>query len=97
MVYLKGLLPSETEHQILIRTLTDVLEFDSITDHLQISELDWEREAAAPGVVDPESTPYEQLLYDEEPYTDDIFESEEDDIPYDLPDKVQPSRMGRDE
>ena len=58
----------------------------SLIDRIQINELEWED--VAPGTADPESTPYEQTLYDEEPYTENIFGSEEDEIPYDLPDKV---------
>jgi len=43
----------------------------------------------------PEPTPYEQMLYDEEPYTENIFESEEDEIPYDLPDRVPPEKIDK--
>ena len=59
------------------------------------NELDWEREELAPGTADPEPTPYEQILYDEDPYTENIFESEEDEIPYDLPDKVPPEKIDK--
>jgi hypothetical protein len=34
-----------------------------------------------------------KVLCDEEPYTENIFESEEDEIPYGLPDKVPPERI----
>ena len=95
VVYLEGIIPSEIEHQILLRTLTDVMGFSSLIDRIQINELDWEREDVAPGTVDPEPTPYEQMLYDEEPYTENIFESEEDEIPYDLPDKVPPEKIDK--
>lgn len=77
VVYLEGIIPSEIEHQILLRTLTDVMSISSLIDRVQINELDWEREDVAPGTTDPEPTPYEQMLYDEEPYTENIFESEE--------------------
>jgi hypothetical protein len=92
VVYLEGIIPSEIEHQILLRTLTDVMGFNSLIDHIQINELDWEREDVAPGTNDPEPTPYERMLYDEEPFTENIFESEEDEIPYDLPDKAPPEK-----
>ena len=93
VVYLEGIIPSEIEHQILLRTLTDVMGISSLTDRIQINELDWEREDVAPGTADPEPTPYEQVSYDEEPFTENIFESEEDEIPYDLPDKAQPEKI----
>ena len=91
-VYLEGIIPSEIEHQILLRTLIDVMGFSSLIDRIQINELDWEREDVAPGTTDPDPTPYEQILYDEEPYTENIFGSEEDEIPYDLPGKVPPEK-----
>jgi len=94
-VYLEGKIPSEIEHQILLRTLIDVMGFSSLIDRVQINELDWEREDVAPGTTEPEPTPYEQMLYDEEPYTENIFESEEDEIPYDLPDKVPPGKIDK--
>ncbi len=95
VVYLEGIIPSEIEHQILLRTLTDVMGFSSLIDRIQINELDWEREDVAPGTTDPEPTPYEQMLYDEEPFTENVFESEEDEIPYDLPDKVPPEKIDK--
>ena len=95
VVYLEGIIPSEIEHQILLRTLTDVMGISSLTDRIQINELDWEREDVAPGTADPEPTPYEQMLYDEEPYTENIFESEEDEIPYDFPERVPPEKIDK--
>lgn len=93
LVCLEGIMPSETEHQILMRTLTDVMGLSSLTDRIQINRLDWEREEVAPGTIEPEPTPYEKVLYDEQPYTDNLFESEENEIPYDLPDKVPPDKI----
>ena len=95
VIYLEGIIPSEVEHQILLRTLTDVMGISSLTDRIQINELDWEREDVAPGTADPEPTPYERMLYDEEPYTENIFESEEDEIPYDLPHTVPPEKIDK--
>jgi hypothetical protein len=95
VVYLDGIIPSEIEHQILLRILTDVMGISSLIDRIQINELDWEREDVTPGTNDPEPTPYEQMLYDEEPYTENIFESEEDEIPYDLADNVPPERIDK--
>jgi hypothetical protein len=94
-VYLEGIIPSEIEHQILLRILTDVMGVSPIIDHLQINELDWEREDRAPGTAEPEPTIDEQMLYDEEPFTEDIFESEENEIPYDLPERVPPEKIDK--
>ncbi len=95
VVYLEGVIPSEIEHQILLRTLTDVMGLRSIVDHIQINVLYWERDDVAPGTVESEPTPYEKVVYDEEPYTENIFESEENEITYDLPDKVPPEKIDR--
>ncbi len=94
-VYLEGIIPSEIEHQILLRILTDVMGVSPIIDHLQINELDWEREDLAPGTAEPEPTIDEQMLYDEEPFTENIFESEENEIPYDLPERVPPEKIDK--
>ncbi len=95
VVCLEGIIPSVIEHQILLRTLTDVMGLSSIIDHIQINELDWEREDVTPGTVDPNPTPHDLMLYDEDPYTENIFESEEDEVPYDLPDKVPPEKIDK--
>ena len=34
VVYLDGIIPSEIEHQVLLRTLTDVMDFSSIVDRI---------------------------------------------------------------
>ncbi|OEU80121.1 MAG: hypothetical protein BA872_00740 [Desulfobacterales bacterium C00003060] len=44
VVYLEGTVPSETEHQILLKILIDVLGFLSIVDHLVTNESILERE-----------------------------------------------------
>jgi hypothetical protein len=35
------------------------------------------------------------MLYDKEPFTENIFESEEDEIPYDLPDMAPPEKIDK--
>lgn len=73
VVFLDGALPSEVEHQILLKLLTDVAGVKEIVDRLQINELLWEREdrdkpAVAPAVeVRPEP-----------PQTEDIVEAIEE-------------------
>jgi RNA polymerase-binding protein DksA len=43
VVYLEGILPSETEHQILLEVIEDTLGFDEIVDNLNIDQQAWER------------------------------------------------------
>ena len=84
VVYLEGVVPSEGEHEILLQILTDVMGFASTIDHLQITELMWEREDRAPG-----RTPF-ALSADVEEISDDVFESQEKETPYIFPDRPPP-------
>lgn len=47
VVYLSGKIPSDAEHQILLHTLTDVLGFKEIVDHLDVEGLLWQTERRA--------------------------------------------------
>ncbi|MBN1931740.1 MAG: TraR/DksA C4-type zinc finger protein [Desulfobacterales bacterium] len=85
-LYLEGAIPSEGEHQILMRILTDILGFECIVDHVEINELIWEREERAPG-----QTGFE-LGADVEEISDDVFESEEKQTPYIFPDRPTPEK-----
>lgn len=55
VVYLSGKVPSETEHQILLHTVTDVLGFKEIVDHLGVEELLWQNDQRA-REIPPEAT-----------------------------------------
>lgn len=79
VIYLEGVVPSKAEHDILIQILTDVMGFRSVVDHLRIDEVLWEREDRAPG-KDPFA-----LSVDTDEISDDIFESQEKDVPYMFP------------
>jgi RNA polymerase-binding transcription factor DksA len=46
VVYLSGALPSESEHDIVLQIITDVLGLKEIVDHIQVEELTWERESS---------------------------------------------------
>jgi len=85
-IYLEGVLPSESQHQILLQILTDVMGFTAIIDHLQISELVWEREDRAPGRA---GVP---VSADEEKISEDVFESQEEATPYIFPDRPPPEK-----
>ena len=90
VVYLEGSVPSESEHQILLKTLTDIMGFGAIIDHLQINELIWEREDRAPGKDTNALGKDECSVYNEEEITDDVFESLKEEIPYIFPDRPPP-------
>jgi hypothetical protein len=85
VVHLSGILPSETERQILLQTLTDVLGFKDIVDHLEVDKLLWEREGRTkqkpPEVLPPGQEP---------PGTEDIVDSTEEDKEFVAPSNPTP-------
>ena len=86
VVYLSGTLPSEAEHQILLQTLTDVMGFEEIVDHLETEALLWQTEKRT-REVGPEITP----RWQEPPPSEDIVESAEEDKDFIAPAKPTPS------
>jgi len=81
VVFLEGVLPSENEHQILLRILTERMGFTAIIDHLGIDRVIWERLKRAPGRADfPVSVDAEEI-------TEDVFKSQEEGKSYMFPDR----------
>lgn len=87
IVYLSGVLPSEVEHQILLKTLTDVMGLQAIVDHLEIEELLWQTEKRSRKEVAPEIIP----RWQEPPGSEDVVESMEEDKEFIAPAKPTPS------
>jgi DnaK suppressor protein len=86
VVYLFGALPSESEHQILRQTLTDVMGLQAIVDHLEIEELLWQTEKRT-REVGPEVIP----RWQEPPGSEDIVETMEEDKDFVAPAKPTPT------
>jgi RNA polymerase-binding transcription factor DksA len=86
VVYLSGTLPSEAEHQILLQTLTDVMGFTEIVDHLETENLLWQTDKRTKE-VGSEITP----RWQEPPASEDIVESVEEDKEFVAPAKPTPS------
>ncbi len=85
VVYLSGMLPSEAEHEILLRTLTDVMGFKEVVDHLEMENLFWQTERRT-REVGPEIAP----RWQEPPASEDIVESTEEDKEFVAPAKPTP-------
>jgi DnaK suppressor protein len=85
VVHLSGALPSETEHQILLQIVTDVLGLKEVVDRIQLEELVWER-ASRTKEPPPEVLPPGQ----ETPGTEDIVESGEEGKEFIAPAKPTP-------
>jgi len=79
IIYLDGLVPTEKEHRILLDVLTSTMGFTAIIDHLQTEKGDW---------LAKKTTAAAEDLFEEEEYTEDLFESQESEIPYSLPDRT---------
>lgn len=96
ILYLDGSLSSEAEHQILRHTLTDVMGFTTIVDHLDINELlaGRKRRAAKPveEVVEEADEIVEEILYDTENMTEDLWEAGDDETPYSPPVRPLPQQ-----
>lgn len=88
VLYLSGKLPSETEHQILLHTLTDVLGIKEINDRLDIEELLWETDRRA-----REQAPEELKRWEDSPGTEDIVESNEEGTEFIAPGKPTPDEQ----
>jgi DnaK suppressor protein len=80
VVYLDGALPSEVEHQILLKLLTDIAGVKEIVDRLQINEILWEREDREKPVPPPVME-----VRPEPPSTEDVVEAEEEGKEYNPP------------
>jgi len=86
VVYLSGVLPSEAEHQILLKTLTDVMGLQAIVDHLEIEELLWQTEKRT-----REVGPEINSRWQDPPGSEDIVESMEEDKDFVAPAKPTPN------
>jgi len=69
VVYLDGAVPSHSEHQILLHTITDIMGLNEIVDRLQIKEILWEREDR-----EKEEGPTETQAWEEPEGTEDVVE-----------------------
>lgn len=85
VVFLTGILPSETEHQIVRQIVTDVLGLKEVVDHIQLEQLVWLREARL-----NETAPEANQSWKEPTRTEDIVESEEEDKEFAAPAKPTP-------
>jgi hypothetical protein len=88
VIYLSGKVPSEAEHQILLHTLTDVLGFKEIVDHLDVEELLWQTERRARETV-PELT----QRWEDSPGTEDVVETNEEGREFVAPAKPPPDEQ----
>lgn len=92
ILYLEGTVPNESEHQILMRILKDELGFNAIADQLEITDLPWEREDRTPGTVPPSGDTGGGGLAESDQFSDDVFESRDEELPYIPPEGPPPEK-----
>lgn len=81
VIFLEGFVPTEDQHQILLRILTERMGFTAVIDYLGINKVIWERLKRAPGRAEfPVSADAEEI-------TEDVFESQEEGKSYMFPDR----------
>jgi RNA polymerase-binding protein DksA len=86
IVHLEGAVPSEAEHQILLKLVTDVAGCEEVVDHVQVNELLWERaDRSRPALRErTRPSPFEPVG------TEDVVESTEEGLDYLAPDRPPP-------
>ena len=86
IVHLEGAVPSEAEHQILVKLVTDVAGCEELVDHVRVNELLWERPDRSRPVPRERTRPSRR-----EPVgTEDVVESTEEGLDYLPPDRPTP-------
>jgi hypothetical protein len=86
IVHREGAVPSEAEHQILLKLVTDVAGCEEVVDHVQVNELLWERaDRSRPAPHErTRPSPFEPVG------TEDVVESTEEGLDYMPPDRPPP-------
>jgi RNA polymerase-binding transcription factor DksA len=92
VIYLSGTVPSENEHRIAVRILTDVMGFSTIVDHLEITSLPWERDDRPGARTAPPLEADKKKIYAIDDLAEGVFESQEEEKPYMGPDRPPPEK-----
>jgi DnaK suppressor protein len=86
VVHLEGAVPSEAEHQILRKLVTDVAGCEDVVDHVQVNELLWERaDRSRPAPREHTRPPRLEPVG-----TEDVIECAEEGLDYLPPDRPPP-------
>ena len=90
-VYLEGLLPGKTEHELLISLIADTLGFKEIEDRIKIDRQLWEQPGRGQ-VKTEEAQSWKEKKMQGEAGETDVWASEEFGTPLDPPDKMIPEK-----
>jgi DnaK suppressor protein len=88
VVYLDGVLPSRTQHEILLEIVNDVLDFNEIVENITIDRQPWERRDRTPEEGFEKTD--EEIAMDGEDKDIDVHESLSSGEPMTPPDDMKP-------
>lgn len=86
---LEGLLPDETQHEILISIVEDILDIKTYQNNIRIDRIPWERRSRTPG-RDEKNHPEKEKMMEGEATNEETFESQKTGRPLSPPDKLVP-------
>jgi DnaK suppressor protein len=90
VVFLNGVLPAQSKHEILIEIIHDTLDFKEIVDHITIDRQPWERPERTP--APREDKPEAEILMDGEDEPVDVYTSLSDGEPMTPSDELKPEK-----
>jgi len=88
VVYLNGVLPSESSHEILLEIINDTLDFEETVDNIKIDRQPWERPERTPAPR-PDKTE-EEIMMEGEDEQVDAYTSLSENEPMTPPDELDP-------
>jgi DnaK suppressor protein len=91
MVFLNGLLPSETKHQILLEIVEDILGFSDVEDNIEIDRVAWERRDRTEDQAEDQPSENEIAIEGKEKDVD-TYTSMTTGEPMNAPDKLVPEK-----
>ena len=86
VVYLGGAVPSEPEHRVLLKLVTEVAGFTEVVDRLRVNPMLWERDGRPDGSVPARSNGFEP----EDPENEDVVLSIEEGLEWAPPAEPPP-------
>jgi DnaK suppressor protein len=91
-VFLRGFLPSEEEHQVLLHILEDRLGLRHIVDEIAINRQLWEREDRTVGMTEDRKAREDETLLQGERENDEVHEAIQEGTPTLAPDELIPEK-----
>jgi RNA polymerase-binding transcription factor DksA len=82
VIHLEGTVAGEYQHQVILQTLTDVMEFTAILDHLEVEEHAKRKAGGVAVSSGSQRSSADRLIEDQEDMTEDMLDSQDDEIPY---------------